>query len=216
MTFQRTQLLNFPVRVGPLTPPPRKVHLWPQLFKNHYPVDKFQENQLLYRVDRDLSDGQRYPPFKQLWPGAYFFALLAMIGSLPAELKFRQNTVFPSHLASAIPEVTAQALLEQTWTGSLKQLPIIFFNNLQTVVVYHLQKSSRKSSWKEHVNETRPFGLFQWKFPGATEHLNRQFCFLGCNVPNRNLSSISSKPSMIPVSGFSGRFMVNGTDLQYK
>ena len=30
---------------------------------NHYPVDKYQENQLRYAVDSDLSGGQRYPPF---------------------------------------------------------------------------------------------------------------------------------------------------------
>ena len=52
--------------------------IWPRLFKrwialsmhliNHYPVDKYQENQLRYPVARELSDGQRYPPFEQLGP----------------------------------------------------------------------------------------------------------------------------------------------------
>ena len=52
--------------------------IWPLLFKrwialsmhliNHYPVDKYQENQLRYPVARELYDGQRYPPFEQLGP----------------------------------------------------------------------------------------------------------------------------------------------------
>ena len=37
---------------------------------NHYPADtrKYQGNQLHYPVDRDLSSGYGYPPFKQLGP----------------------------------------------------------------------------------------------------------------------------------------------------
>ena len=42
--------------------------------------------------------------------------------------KFRQNTVFPSHLASTVPKVTAWAVQEKTCTGSLKQLPINNYN----------------------------------------------------------------------------------------
>ena len=52
--------------------------IWPRLFKrwialsmhliNHYPVDKYQENQLRHPVARELYDGQRYPPFEQLGP----------------------------------------------------------------------------------------------------------------------------------------------------
>ena len=56
-------------------------------------------------------------------------------------------------------------------------------------------------------------GLPNGKFPGATEHLKRESCFSGWNVPNRNSCSISSKPSLIPVSGLRGRFPVNVTDL---
>ena len=37
--------------------------------KNYYPSDKYQGNQLLYPLDRDLSGGQRYPPFEKLDPG---------------------------------------------------------------------------------------------------------------------------------------------------
>ena len=39
---------------------------------NHYPVNKYQGNQLHYPLDRDLSAGQRYPPFEQLGPEQYF------------------------------------------------------------------------------------------------------------------------------------------------
>ena len=35
---------------------------------NHYPLDKYQGNQLCYPLDRDLSIGQRYPPFEPLGP----------------------------------------------------------------------------------------------------------------------------------------------------
>ena len=35
---------------------------------NHYPVDKYWGNQLHYPLARDLSGGQRYPPFDQLRP----------------------------------------------------------------------------------------------------------------------------------------------------
>ena len=36
---------------------------------NHYPVDKCSQNKPRYPLDRDLSGGQRYTPFKQLRPG---------------------------------------------------------------------------------------------------------------------------------------------------
>ena len=39
---------------------------------NHYPEDKYQQNQLRYSVDRDLSDGQPYPPFEQPGPDLLF------------------------------------------------------------------------------------------------------------------------------------------------
>ena len=42
----------------------------------------------------------------------------------------------------------------------------------------------------------------------ATEYLKRLSCFSGQNVSSR-----TEKPSLIPVSGFRGRFSINGTDL---
>ena len=33
---------------------------------NRHTVNKYYGNQLLYPLDRDLSFGQRYPPFEQL------------------------------------------------------------------------------------------------------------------------------------------------------
>ena len=35
---------------------------------NHYPEDKYYENQLRYPLDSNLSGGWRYPPFEQLGP----------------------------------------------------------------------------------------------------------------------------------------------------
>ena len=55
----------------------------------------------------------------------------------------------------------------------------------------------RTSVWK--VNETRLYGLFQGKFPGATEHLKRLSCFFfftGRNVLNGNLCFISKIASL--------------------
>ena len=48
------------------------------------------------------------------------------------------------------------------------------------------------------------------KFPGATEKV---ILFSGRNVPNGNSCSISLKPSLIPVLGLRGRFLVNRTDI---
>ena len=39
---------------------------------NHYPVDKCQENQLLYPLDSGLLGGQCYPPFDQRGPDGIF------------------------------------------------------------------------------------------------------------------------------------------------
>ena len=38
---------------------------------NHYPVDRYERNQLHYPVDRDLSGGLRYTAFEQLGPALY-------------------------------------------------------------------------------------------------------------------------------------------------
>ena len=39
---------------------------------NHSPAEKYQGNQFRYPLDRDLSDGYRYPPFEQLGPESCF------------------------------------------------------------------------------------------------------------------------------------------------
>ena len=39
---------------------------------NHSPAEKYQGNQFRYPLDRDLSDGYRYPPFEQLGPQSCF------------------------------------------------------------------------------------------------------------------------------------------------
>ena len=36
---------------------------------NHYPADKYYENELRYPLDSDLSGGLRYPTFEQPGPG---------------------------------------------------------------------------------------------------------------------------------------------------
>ena len=37
---------------------------------NHYPLDNSISFGSVYLLDSDLSGGQRYPSFEQLWPGA--------------------------------------------------------------------------------------------------------------------------------------------------
>ena len=56
-------------------------------------------------------------------------------------------------------------------------------------------------------------GLSSGKFPGATEHLNRFSLYAKQNIPKQNLCLISSKPTLIPVSGLRCHFLVNGSDL---
>ena len=75
----------------------------------------------------------------------------------------------------------------------------------------------RTSRWK--VNETRPYGLFQGKFPGATEHLKRLSCCCCCcccfffltgrNVLNGNLCFISKIVSLSDFQAFQGLICVN-------
>ena len=36
---------------------------------NHYPADKYYENQLRHPVDSNLSSELRYPPFEHMGPG---------------------------------------------------------------------------------------------------------------------------------------------------
>ena len=97
-------------------------------------------------------------------------------------------------LAMPLPQdvVLINVVLNLTVNPSFLSLHIV---NEWMLVVYHL----RKSGWK--VNGTR--------------HLQRKIS--GCNgTPDKvrkrygNSRSISSKPSLIPVSGLCGRFAVNG------
>ena len=69
-------------------------------------------------------------------------------------------------------------------------------------------KNRLRKIWLESELNTNPSG----KFPGATE-CKMKSCFSGRKVPNGNLCSISSKPSLLSVAGFRGLFSVNGTDL---
>ena len=43
----------------------RKRNLW---HRGYYPADRYQENQFRHLLNRNLSGGQRYPPFEQLGP----------------------------------------------------------------------------------------------------------------------------------------------------
>ena len=70
----------------------------------------------------------------------------------------------------------------------------------------HLQWVSGKFGW--NVKGTKLFGSFQQKLSGSNGTSEKV-------VPMvvRFFFSISSKPSLIPVSGLRGRFSVNGSDL---
>ena len=67
------------------------------------------------------------------------------------------------------------------------------------------QNVSVKPGWK--VNGTRLLGSFQRKISGKNEASEKVACFSGWNIPNRNSCSISSKPSLVPVSGPSRSFL---------
>ena len=56
-------------------------------------------------------------------------------------------------------------------------------------------------------------GCSSGKFSGATERLKRKSCSCERNAPNGNSCAISSKPSLIQVSGLCGRFSENRADL---
>ena len=56
-------------------------------------------------------------------------------------------------------------------------------------------------------------GRFGRNFPGAMEHLKSFSCFSLRKVLNGSSYRISSKPSLIPVSGFRSHFFVSGSDL---
>ena len=57
------------------------------------------------------------------------------------------------------------------------------------------------------------FGSFQRKISRSNGTSEKVVLFSRQNIPSKNFCSISSKPSLIPVSGLGGRFQVNGTDL---
>ena len=71
--------------------------------------------------------------------------------------------------------------------------------NDETGLVYHLQKGSEKSGWKENV--TRLFGSFQRKATGATEQLNRWPCLFRMEYSERKaIFDPSFRPSRSLVS----------------
>ena len=113
---------------------------------------------------------------------------------------------FPLHMTFNNETVSRQNL----WAGNIAKSITPDVMTL-TVVVYHLQKFSRKSGWK--LMEHDFFGLPNGKSPGTTEHLKGSSCFSRWNTPNRSSCSISSKPSLVSVSRLCGRFPVKGTDL---
>ena len=71
----------------------------------------------------------------------------------------------------------------------------IFFGLLVIMDVYHLQKVSGKSGWK--VNRTGLFGAIQRKISGSNGTSEKVVL---SDILNGNSYSISSKPSLIPVS----------------
>ena len=80
-----------------------------------------------------------------------------------------------------------------------------------TEVVYHLQQFSGKTGWR--VNGTRRFGSSQRKISGSNGTSEKVVLFFRMECSKRKYScSISSKLSLIPVSGLRGRFPVNVTD----
>ena len=80
-----------------------------------------------------------------------------------------------------------------------------------TVIVYHLHKFCGKWGWK--VNGTRLFESSQRKISGSNGTSEKIVLFFRMEYPKRkSVFMISSKPSLIPVSGLRGRFPVNGTD----
>ena len=64
------------------------------------------------------------------------------------------------------------------------------------------------------VNGTRLFGSSQRKISGSNRTPEKVVLFFRMKYyKQRNSCSISSRPSLIPVSGLRGRFSVNGIDL---
>lgn len=107
---------------------------------------------------------------------------------------FQTWAIFPLTQHHTLVSLVTKPSSLITWT----------YHEVETAVVYHMQKVSRKSSWQ--ANETWLFrSLKLW----ATEFLKRQH-FSVPNVPSRNSCSISSKSSskapLIPVAGFHSRF----------
>ena len=90
--------------------------------------------------------------------------------------------------------------------------PIVhkLFVNGRFFAIY--KKFPEKSGWK--VNGTWFFWSFQRKISGSKGTSERVVLFFRMEYSKRKYScSISSKPSLIPVSSLRGRFTVNRTDL---
>ena len=66
-------------------------------------------------------------------------------------------------------------------------------------------KSFRKIRFGSKWNITF-FGCSSGKCPGATEHLKRQSCFSGRNIPSRNSRSIFPSHPVRPSRSFSGKW----------
>ena len=107
-------------------------------------------------------------------------------------------------LENSPPPMTILMVCPLTWWTSQWKAPL---------VVYHLQKNSWKPGWKG--SGTWLFGSFHLRISESNGMSGKVFqtCSLGRNVPSGNLCSISSKLSLIPISGLRVCFSVNGTDL---
>ena len=95
-----------------------------------------------------------------------------------------------------------------------KVLSLISGFDVKSLVVYHAQKVSGKPGRK--LNGTQLFGCPSGKFLGASKHLKRQSCFSGTECSKGKFLfhfDVIWFDSLIPVSGLSSCFSLNGTDL---
>ena len=98
------------------------------------------------------------------------------------------------------PTDTAPCMLVSLVTKPSSLITWIYHKVETTVLVNHIQKVSRKSSWK--ANGTWLFRSFQLKKTSVTTRISKKITFCVPNVPNRNSCSISSNSPLIPVAGF--------------
>ena len=98
------------------------------------------------------------------------------------------------------PTDTAPCMLVSLVTKPSSLITGIYHKVETTVLVNHIQKVSRKSSWK--ANGTWLFRSFQLKKTSVTTRISKKITFCVPNVPNRNSCSISSNSPLIPVAGF--------------